>query len=335
MIHNIARKLLTLVPSVGILFIGTLTLCFEWGAEAAPAPAEIVWGGPKNIAMLPIIAQQKGLFDRENLSAKSKYLQTGKITLDSVIRGDINFGVIVEATVAFAGFQNVQDLRIIAVNQEKLDDAIVARKDRGINTPADLVGKRLGVSQGTNSQMFAYRFLEANHINPKAVKIVNLSPPAIVAALNNGDLDAGSIWQPFRHYLNQQLGDKATNFENNGIYRGYALIAVKESWAKKHPELVDQFLKALIDAEEYAQQHQDEVVKLIAREIDLTPELLQELWGEYHLAVSMPPTLADVIAQEGRWIIANVNGFKGKPLPDYSSFLDSAPLKRISVERVR
>ncbi len=330
---NATRKKCLSVSALALLALLNVVACGK--ENEASATQEISWGGPKNISMLPIIAEQNGFFRKENLSTKYNYLQTGKITLDAVVRGDIQFGVIVEATVAFAGFQNISGVRIIAVNQEKRDDAIVARKDRGVKTPADLVGKRLGVTQGTNSQMYAYRLLEANHIAPRSVEIVNLTPPAIVAALNNGEIDAGSVWQPFRYYLNQQLGDKATNLENNGIYRGYALIAVKESWAREHPKAVENFIKALIDAEGYSHQHQKETIQALAKEIDLTPELLGKIWDEYSLSVSMPQTLADTIAQEGRWIIGNVDGFVGKQLPNYAALIDNTPLARIAKERVQ
>lgn len=334
---NVASRPLTLVLIIGILLTLTLTGCGErsGGDGETHANLQITWGGPKNIAMLPIIAQQKGLFQKQGLSAKHAYLQTGKISLDSVVRGDIQFGVIVEATVAFAGFQNLAGIKIIAVNQEKLDDAVIARKDHGIVKPTDLMGKRLAVTYGTNSQMYAYRLLQANHIDPKTVKIVNLSPPAIVAALNNGEVDAGSVWQPFRHHLKQQLGDKATHFKNQGLYRGYALIAVNASWAQKNPKAVERFVKVLIDAEGYIRQHHDEAIQTLAREIDLAPDLLEQLWGEYVVAVSLPLKLSDVLAQEGHWIIGNVEGFQGKPLPDYSTFLDSAWLKRIDAARVQ
>jgi len=105
--------------------------------------------------MLLIIAQNKRIFEKHRLHAGFSYLQTGKITLDAVMRGEIDFGVIIEATLAVAAFQPDPGIKIIAINQEKLDDAIVARKDSGINVAADMAGKRLGVTHGTSAQMYA------------------------------------------------------------------------------------------------------------------------------------------------------------------------------------
>jgi ABC-type nitrate/sulfonate/bicarbonate transport system substrate-binding protein len=46
--------------------------------------------------MLPIVAQQKGFFQAEGLDVQPNYLQTGKVAMDAVVSGDLNFGVIVE-----------------------------------------------------------------------------------------------------------------------------------------------------------------------------------------------------------------------------------------------
>lgn len=311
------------------LFIaGVISSLIGCGSEH-DAPSEnqaIKWGGPKNIAMLPIVAQNKGLFEKHQLQAEFSYLQTGKITLDAVVRGEIDFGIIVEAALAFAAFQPGLGVKIIAINQEKLDDAIVARRDSNIDVAADMTGKRLGVTRGASSQMYAFKFLDVNGIDPAQVDIVNLSPPAIVAALNNGDIDAGSVWQPYRHNLNRQLGDNAVNFTNEGIYRGYAIIAVKEGFLTENPDKVNRFLSALKEAEYYIKENRQESIGIIAEEIDIDAKLLDALWSEYEVELSMTPELVSAMHDEGNWIIENISEFKGKSLPDYQEFVDEKVL---------
>ena len=162
------RAILTALFVAGI--ISGLIGCSP--ANGAPSDSRAIkWGGPKNIAMLPIIAQHKRLFEKHRLQAGFLYLQTGKTTLDAVMRGEIDFGVIVEATLAVAAFQPDLGIKIIAINQEKLDDAIVARRDSNINVAADMMGKRLGVTHGTSAQMYAFKFLKVNGIDPAQVSI--------------------------------------------------------------------------------------------------------------------------------------------------------------------
>lgn len=285
---------------------------------------KIAWGGPKNISMLPIIAQENQIFQKNGLDSSKNYLQTGKITLDAVARGDIQFGIIVEATIAFAGFHDNLDVSIIAINQEKLDDAIVARKDHGINTPSDLIGKKIGITSGTNSQMFLYKFLEKNKISAKELNIINQSPPSIVASLNNGEIDAGSVWQPFRYNLKSQLGENFQVFNNENIYRGYAIVAVNNKYAKKNPNEVISFLKSLAEAQKYIEENKDSSIKILAREIDIDANVLSAIWNEYKIELSMDKDkLSDVISKEGQWIKNNDHNFTEKALPEYKNLITS------------
>ncbi|WP_166664705.1 ABC transporter substrate-binding protein [Candidatus Thiosymbion oneisti] len=318
------RAILTALLVAGII-AGLIGCSSENGA---PSDSQAIkWGGPKNIAMLPIIAQNKRLFEKHQLQAGFSYLQTGKMTLDAVMRGEIDFGVIVEATLAVAAFQPDLGIKVIAINQEKLDDAIVARRDSNINVAADMRGKLLGVTHGTSAQMYAFKFLKVNGIDPARVNIVDLSPPAIVAALNNGDIDAGSVWQPYRHKLNQQLGDNAVNFTNGGIYRGYAIIAVKEGFLTENPDQVNRFLSALKEAERYIRENRQESVGIIAKAMDIDAKLLDSLWGEYKVELSMTPELVSAMRDEGNWIIDNSDEFKSKSLPDYQKLIDETVLQ--------
>ncbi len=285
--------------------------------------------------MLPIIAQKAGIFESHRLDAKYKYLQTGKTTLDAVVRGDLQFGVIVEATMAFAAFEAELDVVVIAVNQEKFDDALIARTDKGISIADDIVGKRIGITRGTNSQMYTFRFLEKHRIPPAKVTLVNLSPPAIVAALTNGEIDGGAVWQPFRFYLNKQLGDKIVNFTNTGIYKGYAVIAVNQEFARRNGDIVERFLRSLIDAEQFARNGRATAINILAREIDIESTVLDKVWHEYNLQVALPNELVNAMADEGRWIVQNEQGFRHKQVPDYQRVVDLSFLQRIDPQRVQ
>jgi ABC-type nitrate/sulfonate/bicarbonate transport system substrate-binding protein len=108
----------SLTVALALFYVTALFSCSDPNLNPKNSDSRsVVWGGPKNISMLPIIAQKAGIFENHGLDAGYKYLQTGKITLDAVVRGEIQFGVIVEATMAFAAFERGLDVVLIAVNQ--------------------------------------------------------------------------------------------------------------------------------------------------------------------------------------------------------------------------
>jgi len=74
-------------------------------------------------------------------------------------------------------------------------DAIVVRK--GINTVADLKGKKISVAYGTPSHTFILWMLEAGNLTPGDVTLVEVASAIDAAAMfKSGNVDAAVVWSP-------------------------------------------------------------------------------------------------------------------------------------------
>lgn len=293
-----------------------------------------MWGGPKNISMLPIIADQKGLFAEEGLNVHANYVQTGKIAMDAVVSGDLNFGVIVDVNIGFVKFQEGADIKVVSSIAEKYDDAIVARRDQGIERPADIEGKTLAMLTGTTSHRFADLFIDFYKLDRRKITVLNLSPPSIQASVINGQIPAGSVWQPFRYNIQQALGDRAIQFHDRRIYKCNCLLAIRGDFARDNGGQIRSFLRALIKAEQFVHDHKDEAIAILAKEIDIDPKILTAIWDEYVLGVQLDSTLAETFSDTGAWIVRSQRGFEGKPVPSYQDVLDPRFLREVAPRRV-
>src|SRR5688572_16584042 len=88
----------------------------EASAHSIPKVQEMVslkWGGPKNISMLPLIATTQGFFAKYRLAAAYIDIQTGKKAMDALRTGDLDVGVLVDSNLAFAGYEQADDLRAL------------------------------------------------------------------------------------------------------------------------------------------------------------------------------------------------------------------------------
>ncbi len=320
-----------------ICLAGTAALLLI-GCDKSPAPQPlsktIVWGGPKNISMLPIIADKKGFFKEEGLDVRPNYVQTGKIAMDAVVSGDLNFGVIVDVNIGFVKFQDGSDIKVVTGIAEKYDDAIVARRDQGIEKPEDIQGKTLATLPGTTSHRFADLFIDFYKLDRSKVNIVNLSPPSIQASILNSQIAAGSVWQPFRYNIQQALGDKAIQFNDRSIYKCNCLLAVRGDFAKNNAAQIRAFLKALIKAEQFVQNNKDEAIAILAKEIDIDPKVLAAVWDDYVLGVKLNLSLVQTFADTGAWVVRSQKGFEGKAVPSYQDVLDSRFLSDVDPKRV-
>lgn len=311
------------------LFISVCISCTNNNRSANDASIKVTWGGPKNISMLPIIAEQKGFFKEEGLNIETKYLQTGKIAMDALLSKDLDFAVMVETNVAFIKYQKGAEIEVICSIEEKYDDAIVARKDKGINEPKDLEGKTVGILIGTTSHVFADRFVNFYNLDASKINFINLAPPAIQAGLLTGQIDAGSVWQPFRYNVEKQLGDIVIQFNDKDIYKAYGIISIRNQFGKEHPETVKKFLSALIQAENFVKNNQAESIKILAKELGMQEEVLSAIWSEYILNVKLDKELLTLIKEEGEWIHNSQRGFENKQIPSYKNVLNPAFLSEL------
>ena len=295
---------------------------------------KVSWGGPKNISMTPIIAAQKGYFQEEGLNVETKYLQTGKIAMDALLSKDTDFSVLVESNVAFIKYQPGADIQVICSIEEKFDDAIVARKDKGINTPKDLEGRTLAVLIGTTSHIFADRFIRYHNLDASKINIINLSPPSIQASIMTGDIEAGSIWQPYRYNVQKAIGEKAIQFNDKEIYKAYAIMAVRKEFAEKNGDIIKGFLRALIKAENYIRSHKNEAISILAKEMNIDPEVLSAVWDEYIIRVRLDDELQKLIKEEGNWIKETQRGFENKAVPSYEGVINASFLREVDPNKV-
>lgn len=319
-----------------ILLVNLTVGCFfisgcQSESEALNKP--LVWGGPKNIAMLPIIAEHKGFFKEAGLNTTPHYVQTGKIAMDATVSGDLDIGIIVDTNIAFVEFQQGANIQVIGSILEKFDDAIIARRDMGINKPKDLEGKTIAILNGTTSHRFADLFIDHHKLDRDSITFLNLSPPGIQVAVMNNNTEAGSIWQPFRYNIQKEIGDKAIQFKNDNIYRAYSLLAVRQEFASKHPDKINKFLKALIKAEAYAKDNKDEVIQILSKELNISAEVLAAVWGEYILRVQLDDKLLKVFQDEGAWIQRTQKGFEKKSIPTYENIINPTFLLNVDSSR--
>jgi ABC-type nitrate/sulfonate/bicarbonate transport system substrate-binding protein len=289
------------------------------------------FGGPKNISMLPIIAEKRGYFGKNGLNMERKDILTGGLTYDALVNKEIDFGVIVDTNIALANIKENPDLEIIAIIQEKFDDVIIA--DSSIQKPKDLEGKRIAITPLTTSHAFAAFYLTLNGVDISSVEFVNMTPPAIQEALIQGEIEAGSLWQPFRYNVINELGDQVKTFNDRGAYTGFALVAVRAGFPDENPKVVENFLRALIDAKEYVGGSLLESQKILAEEVEIPFKILTDVWDEYSIKVSLSQSLIVTLENEAIWAIKN-NLTDATEVPNYLDYIYFDALEAVSPEAV-
>ena len=129
-------------------------------------------------------------------------------------------------------------------------EALVAREGSGIESPADLKGKRVGVPFVSTSH---FHLLVAMHniwdIDPREVSILNMQPPQIVATWQRGDIDAAYVWPPAL----SEIEKTGTVIADSGEIGKQSVptfdgLVVSTEFAEENPEFMKAFTGVLAAA---------------------------------------------------------------------------------------
>lgn len=152
-------------------------------------------------------------------------------------------------------------------------DGIIVRK--GINTCADLKGKKIVTSQYTPSHFFILWFLNENGLSTKDVNMVYVED-AILAKdtfIANKDISACVTWSPFIYDVTDPSKDSYVSGSKLIITSkvdspAHGLIAdvylARTDFIKENPQLLDAFSKAMIEGYDLFKKNPKKVAGQIA-----------------------------------------------------------------------
>ena len=122
------------------------------------------------------------------------------------------------------------------------NEALVARNGSGVNTIADLKGKRVATPFASTAHYSLLAALAQNNLSPKDVQLVDLQPQAILAAWERGDIDAAYTWLPTLDDLRKTGKDLITSRQLAKDGKPTLdLAAVSDDFAAAHPDVVDKW----------------------------------------------------------------------------------------------
>lgn len=329
-------KLLTAILVAG------LALLAAWYLVRARSPEPAVPRDTVRIAMpmhptslLAHIALDQGYFAANGLDVSVKEYQSGKRALDDgLFAGQADITWSNETPVALAGFQR-SDFRIVSTTLAADNvNMIVARRDRGIERPEDLRGKRIATQKGSAVHFFLHLFLLEHGLTEQDVKISFLKAEELPAALASGAIDAFSMRDPYISQARELLGtEKAITFRAPGVYDQVDVMVMRQEIVEKSPRIVRKALQAMLDAESYVASHPVEATAILARRLKVAPREIEDIFPDIKPNVSLSQSLLVLLESEARW--AMKTGLTDRnEVPDYLNLIDVNDLKRLKPEVV-
>ncbi len=287
---------------------------------------------PTAATTLIYIAEDQRFFAANRLSINIKDYNTGTATTDALLKGDVEIAWVAEFPFVKRAFAK-EKISIIAVVGRFSEQYLFGRKDKGINTVADLKGKKIGIPLHTIAEFYLGRFLELNGMNIRDVSLVDVPPPQSMDAITSGSIDGVIAWQPYSSQIRVKLADRAVALPVQSNQPGYGAITGRNDWISGHPEVVNRFLKSLAQAEDYLTRDPAAAKAIVRKRLNYDDAFTETIWSENQFSLSLDQSLIAAMEDEARWMIKN-NLTNEKQVPDFLNYLYLEGLKAMKPEAV-
>jgi sulfonate transport system substrate-binding protein len=253
------------VPTRRTLLTRLLPAALALGLFAQPltaAPSEIRIDFATYNPVSLVLKEQKLLekaFEKDGISIRWVQTLGSNKALEFLNASSIDFGSTAGAAALVAKI-NGNPIKSIYVYSRPEWTALVTRKDTGITKVADLRGKRVAVTRGTDPHIFLVRALAEAGLTEKDVKLVLLQHPDGRLALERGDVDAWAGLDPMMAASEVESG--AVLFYRKPEANTWGILNVREEFAKENPDIVKRVLAVYEEARKWSLANPAEVKKI-------------------------------------------------------------------------
>jgi taurine transport system substrate-binding protein len=222
-----------------------------------------------------LLAKALGLAEKKFQGIKVTWIKfdSGRDVNTAIASGAIDFGLIGTppgaAGIAKGLAYQVYYLHDVIGESE----ALLVKKDAGINTLADLKGKKIATAFGSTSHFSLLSALKLQGINAAEVTILDMQMPDLLAAWSRNDIVGGYVWQPTQAQLLQNGGKiliTSKELAEKGALTGEFGIVYKD-FVNKYPQVVKDYIAVLDEAVHFYREHPQEAAQALSKELGLSP----------------------------------------------------------------
>ncbi|WP_280270344.1 ABC transporter substrate-binding protein [Nocardia wallacei] len=209
---------------------------------------------------------------------------------------------------------------------------IVVNRDSPVQSLHDLAGKKVSSSVGSASDGLLRQALSRGGIDPKSgVEVLNQQPQIGASALESGQVQALSQFVAWPGLLVFQ--DKAELLFDGAelnvpTFHG---VVARRDYSNQHPEVLDAFIQAQLDATDFLHQRPLEAAKLVADGSGLPQEVVYLYNGPGGTSFDTP--LKPQLIQAFKGDVPYLKSIGDFADLDIDGFVNDAPLRKAFADR--
>lgn len=227
---------------------------------------------------------EEGIFEKHGLDVTLTLAQGGAAIVPAVQNGQMDFGFS-NVTSLVIGKSRGLPLKLVATGPQTTGDAeddfaaVMVPEDSDIQETKELESLRIAVNtlNNINDTVISEAIRQAGG-DPEKIQYVEMPFPDMAAQLDAGNVDAIGAVEPFVTIAEEggarpifaQYAEPIPDLSIAGYF-------TTDSKIEQDPELVDQFVAAMKESQQYATDHPDEAKAILPTYTSLEPEVIENL----------------------------------------------------------
>lgn len=226
--------------------------------------------------------------------------QSGHLVVEALNAGSLDYGSMSEIPPVFAAASTVRSFRQIAVMQGDVNNQVVLLpKGSPVTSIADLKGKRVGYVRATTSHYFLIRMLEEVGLGWADIQPIAMTVSDGAAAFSQGAFDAWAIYGfPIQRAIATE-GARVLRTALGVLSGNYIISAHVDAFADPAKvAIIGKYLRLVRQAYAWSSAHEDAWAKIVAREIAVPLEYVQDQFRRKSGPFALRPVTPAAIASQ-------------------------------------
>ncbi|MDO4649758.1 MAG: ABC transporter substrate-binding protein [Eubacteriales bacterium] len=258
-----------------LLLVSVTVTALSGVGEAKGEEKTVVNIGTMNLVNGDLIAQYEAYYENE-LDAEVHIIQfdSGKDVNIAMAAGSIDISELGSSPTAL-GLSNGTDYQVFWIGDIiGAAESLAVTEESGITDIQDLVGKTIATPFASTAHYSLLNAIQEAGLSENDVTLLDLQPSAIFAAWQRGDVDGAYVWYPV---LDELLSDGGKVITHSGELAKKDIITgdlnvVRSAYAMEHPDIVTNYVKAQIKANEILLNEPDKAAEEIAAILEIEKE---------------------------------------------------------------
>lgn len=227
------------------------------------------------------VAQEQGLFEKEfaddNITVSVENFVDGTSELEAFSAGALDFAIIGDQP-AVSAISNGSPLTIVGAYCSCSEGyALCAAEGSGIESVADLKGKKVAASSGTALHQLLLLMLESEGMTIDDIEYYSMNSTEYLPAVASGEIDAVVVTEPERtnalnEYNMYQVCDAS---EYKTIIN---VILAGNEFLEEHPDVAVRMMKVFEEANTWVKENREEAIDIVAESGEVPRETLESIY---------------------------------------------------------